>query len=118
MCCGRRADRHCCCAGPSPKHRALARKPCNPHHASPPPPGHDTTASLIAWATYALSQNREAEAKLVAEVDQVLGSCREFTGDHLQALKYVGAVVKEALRLWPPGEGGGVRGRKAAVRGG
>ena len=31
--------------------------------------GHDTTASLIAWATYFVSRNPQVEQKLLKEVD-------------------------------------------------
>ena len=35
--------------------------------------GHETTANALAWTWYLLSQNPEAEARLHAEVDEVLG---------------------------------------------
>ncbi len=35
--------------------------------------GHETTANSLAWAWYLLSQAPEVEAKLHAEIDQVLG---------------------------------------------
>jgi cytochrome P450 len=36
--------------------------------------GYETTANALAWTWYLLSQNPEAEAKLHAELDQVLGT--------------------------------------------
>ncbi len=36
--------------------------------------GHETTANAMTWTWYLLSQNREAEAKLHAELERVLGS--------------------------------------------
>src|SRR5262249_42899768 len=35
--------------------------------------GHETTANALAWTWYLLSQNPEAEARLHAELDAVLG---------------------------------------------
>lgn len=37
--------------------------------------GHDTTASMIAWCVYALTQHPEAERKLVQELDEVGCAC-------------------------------------------
>ena len=35
--------------------------------------GHETTANALTWTWYLLSQNPDAEAKLHAELDEVLG---------------------------------------------
>ncbi len=67
--------------------------------------GYETTANALAWTWYLLSQNPEAEAKLHAEVDHVLG-----TGDHSRlptladypALRYTEQVFAESMRLYPP----------------
>ena len=37
------------------------------------------------------------------EVDSVLGSRSEVAPEDITKLKYIGAVFKEALRLYPPG---------------
>jgi len=63
--------------------------------------GHETTASALNWTWYLLSQNREAEALLHAEID-----ARSFTDPSLsdmESLPYTKNVVDEALRLYPPG---------------
>jgi cytochrome P450 len=62
--------------------------------------GHETTANTLAWVWYLLSLHPEAEAKLHAELDQVLAD-RPPTFDDLPRLPYTDMVVTEALRLFP-----------------
>jgi cytochrome P450 len=63
--------------------------------------GHETTAIALSWTWYLLAQNPEAEAKLHAELDAVLGD-RPPTLDDLPRLPYTDWVIQEALRLYPP----------------
>jgi cytochrome P450 len=63
--------------------------------------GHETTANALTWTFYLLSQTPDAEAKLHAEIDQVLEGRRATMAD-LPRLPYVERVVTEALRLYPP----------------
>lgn len=63
--------------------------------------GHETTARTLTFAWYALSQNPEAQARLQAEVDQVLGD-RVPTADDLKQMPYALQAIKETLRLCPP----------------
>jgi cytochrome P450 len=63
--------------------------------------GHETTATALSWTWYLLSQNPEAERKLHAELDQVLGGRAASVGD-LPNLNYTGMVIDEAMRLYPP----------------
>jgi cytochrome P450 len=63
--------------------------------------GHETTANLLSWTLYALSQNPEVERKLHQELDRVLGS-RLPTLEDVRDLRYTALVVKEGLRLYPP----------------
>jgi cytochrome P450 len=63
--------------------------------------GHETTANALSWAWYLLSNHPEAEAKLHAELAQVLGG-RLPTFDDMPRLPYTTAVVRESLRLFPP----------------
>ena len=62
--------------------------------------GHETTANTLAWVWYLLSTHPEVEAKLHAELDDVLGD-RPPTFDDLPRLPYTEQVVTEALRLYP-----------------
>jgi cytochrome P450 len=63
--------------------------------------GHETTANALTWTWYLLTQNREAEAKLHAELAAVLGG-RLPGFDDLPRLRYTEHVFAEALRLFPP----------------
>lgn len=67
--------------------------------------GRDTTACLLTWACYMLSQNPEAETKMVAELDEVLAGKSPSLAT-LKAMPFTEAVVKETLRLYPsvPGD--------------
>jgi cytochrome P450 len=62
--------------------------------------GHETTASTLSWAWWLLAQNPPVEAKLHAELDDVLGD-RAPTFDDLAKLVYTGHVITESLRLYP-----------------
>ena len=63
--------------------------------------GHETTANALTWTWYLLSQNPVAEAKLHAELDDVLAG-RTPSIDDLPNLKYTENMVAESMRLFPP----------------
>jgi len=63
--------------------------------------GHETTANWLTWTWYLLSQNPEAEAKLHAEIDGVLGG-RLPSFEDVAQLKYTETVLAESMRLYPP----------------
>ena len=63
--------------------------------------GHDTTAQLLTWCWYLLSQNAEVESRLQAELEQVLAG-RTPTAADVPQLVYTRMVLDEALRLYPP----------------
>ncbi len=63
--------------------------------------GHETTALNLAWTFYLLTRHPEAEAKLLAELEEALGDRTPTVAD-LPRLRYAGAVIKESLRLYPP----------------
>ncbi|KAI0479830.1 cytochrome protein [Xylaria cf. heliscus] len=70
--------------------------------------GHDSTSSTICYCFYLLESHPEALAKLRAEHDAVFGSIEETASKLreqpllLNQLPYTTAVIKEALRLFPP----------------
>lgn len=66
--------------------------------------GHDTTATLLAYALWALGRNPQLQDRVVAEVAE-LGD-RELTPDDMSGLGYTVQVLHEALRLCPPGATG------------
>ena len=63
--------------------------------------GHETTALALSWTWYLLSQYPDVEAKLMAELESVL-SGRTPQVEDLPKMIYAEAIVKEALRLYPP----------------
>ncbi|KAI0028835.1 cytochrome P450 [Vararia minispora EC-137] len=63
--------------------------------------GLDTTVSSIYALFLALVLNPDVQAKAKAEVDRVVGSDRLPALADREALPYIGAIVKEALR-WNP----------------
>ena len=62
--------------------------------------GHETTASALTWSWYLLAQHPEAQQRLHAELDAVLGD-RPPGLDDLPHLPYTSGVFAEALRLYP-----------------
>ena len=63
--------------------------------------GHETTAIALTWTWWLLSRNPNAEARLHAELDEVLPGRSPSIGD-LPDLPYTQAVVSESIRLRPP----------------
>jgi cytochrome P450 len=61
--------------------------------------GHDTTATAIAFAFYALATNPEVRERFHAEVDAIDG---QPAVDDLDDLDVTERVVTETLRLFPP----------------
>lgn len=63
--------------------------------------GHDTTAMTLTWIFYHLSQSPTIEAKVLAEIEQVLGG-RLPTLDDIDKMPYTNMLIQEALRFYPP----------------
>ena len=66
--------------------------------------GHETTAVTMTWVWYLLSQHPAQEARLHAELDDVLGG-RAPTAEDLPNLPYTRMVIEEAMRIYPPAPG-------------
>lgn len=67
--------------------------------------GHDTTASTLSWIFYLLAENTEIQAKAREEIIENFGSdLHNFPASlsELEKLKYINAIIKETLRLYPP----------------
>jgi cytochrome P450 len=63
--------------------------------------GHETTAVALSWTWYLLSQHPAIEAKVHAELVEVLGGRRPTAAD-VPRLPYTRMVLAEAMRLYPP----------------
>ena len=63
--------------------------------------GHETTALLLSWTWYLLSEHPEVDARLGEELHRVLDG-RSPTVADLPRLPYTEKIVKESLRLYPP----------------
>jgi cytochrome P450 len=63
--------------------------------------GHETTAVALTFCFYLLATHPEADARLAAELDEVLAGKPPTTGD-IPRLRYTEWVVKETMRLYPP----------------
>jgi cytochrome P450 len=63
--------------------------------------GHETTANTLSWLWYLLAQHPEVEARMLAELDEVLGGRAPTVAD-LAQLHYTEMVLQETLRLFPP----------------
>ncbi|KAF2180863.1 cytochrome P450 [Zopfia rhizophila CBS 207.26] len=63
--------------------------------------GSETTATLLSGATWLLMKNRDKYDKLVKEVRSV-DKESNLTADRVRHMKYLVAVLEEALRWYPP----------------
>jgi cytochrome P450 len=64
--------------------------------------GHETTANTLTWTTFLLSKHPDVFERVREEADRVLGD-RRPTAEDVAKLEYTTAVLREALRLYPPG---------------
>jgi cytochrome P450 len=63
--------------------------------------GHETTALALMWTWYLLAMHPHAEARLHAELDDVLNG-RAPTAADVGRLPYTRMVLQESMRLYPP----------------
>ncbi len=63
--------------------------------------GHETTANLLTWTFVLLAQHPDVDARVHEEIERVCGSAPP-TFEQLGSLTYVGQVIDEAMRLYPP----------------
>eukprot|EP01018_Ginkgo_biloba_P003344 Gb_07315 [translate_table: standard] len=65
--------------------------------------GTDTVAILMEWILARLVLHQNVQAKIHEELDLVVGSFRKVTEADIPKLAYLQGVVKEVLRIHPPG---------------
>ena len=76
--------------------------------------GHDTTSTLMSWTFYELSRTPHALYSVRAELDDLFGPDTDPVAirskllgpggrELIHRMSYITAVIKETLRLWPPG---------------
>ena len=63
--------------------------------------GHETTALMLMWTLYLLTQHPEVDQKLFEEADRVLGG-RIPTQEDLDQMPYTEQVINESMRFFPP----------------
>lgn len=64
--------------------------------------GHETTALNLSWTWYLLATNPDVEQKLFDELDRVFHGRLPEPSDQTK-LPYTDKVLRESLRLYPPG---------------
>ena len=63
--------------------------------------GHETTALALSWSLLLLAGDPAVQERASAEARAALGDAPAGAG-HIAATPYVGQVIEEALRLYPP----------------
>ena len=65
--------------------------------------GTDTVAVLIEWILARMVLHQDTQTTVHNELDQVVGRSRAVEESDVASLTYLTAVIKEVLRLHPPG---------------
>nr|WOX58880.1 cytochrome P450 CYP82D47 [Phyla nodiflora] len=69
----------------------------------------DTTTIALIWALSLLLNHRDALKKAQEELDKHIGRERRVTESDITNLVYLHAIIKETMRLYPPGPLSGTR---------
>ncbi|XP_059642295.1 cytochrome P450 78A9-like [Cornus florida] len=65
--------------------------------------GTDTVAVLIEWILARMVLHQDIQSKVQGELDHIVGRSRPVKESDITSMVYLQAVVKEVLRLHPPG---------------
>jgi len=65
--------------------------------------GTDTVAILLEWILARMVLHPDIQAKAQAEIDTIVGRSQSVSDSDLPNLPYLHAIVKETLRMHPPG---------------
>ena len=63
--------------------------------------GYETTANAMCWLWYLLARNPDARARMLEEIDTVLGG-RTISLEDVSKLVWTTACLEESMRLFPP----------------
>jgi cytochrome P450 len=64
--------------------------------------GNETSSNALTWTLYLLSQNPEAEAKMLQEIDAKFRDGFELNYKTAGEFTYVKQVLEESMRIYPP----------------
>ncbi|MEU5897881.1 MULTISPECIES: cytochrome P450 [Streptomyces] len=64
---------------------------------------HHTTGVAVSWTLHLLGRHPEVAERVAAELDRVLGDRSAPDYGDLRELTYLDMVLKESMRLYPPG---------------
>ena len=64
--------------------------------------GNETSSNALSWTLYLLSQNPEAEQKMITEIDEKFNNGVELNYKTVGEYHYVKQVVEESMRIYPP----------------
>ncbi|MDB5283294.1 MAG: Unspecific monooxygenase, partial [Bacteroidota bacterium] len=64
--------------------------------------GNETSSNALSWMFYLLSQNPDAEAKMMKEIDDKFAAGVELSFSTVNQFTYVKQVIEESLRIYPP----------------
>ncbi|MCA6091938.1 cytochrome P450 [Streptomyces sp. SCA3-4] len=79
---------------------------------------HHTTGVAVSWALHLLGRHPEVAERVAGELDRVLGDRPAPGYADLRRLAYLGMVLKESMRLYPPGPYGARETTEALALGG
>ncbi|XP_067131382.1 cytochrome P450 4C1-like [Centruroides vittatus] len=67
--------------------------------------GHDTVAHAMSWTLYFLGRFPEVQEKVYLELQEIFENDinRDITIDDLTKMTYLECVIKESMRIYPPG---------------
>ncbi|PKA50363.1 Cytochrome P450 78A4 [Apostasia shenzhenica] len=65
--------------------------------------GTDTVAILLEWIMARMVLHPEIQAEAQAEIDSAVGNSRPVSDSDIPNLRYLQSIVKETLRMHPPG---------------
>ncbi|KAH9624145.1 hypothetical protein KSS87_012810 [Heliosperma pusillum] len=65
--------------------------------------GADTVATLLEWIMARMTMHPDIQAKAQEELDSCVGTDKAVQDSDIQNLPYLQAIVKEVLRMHPPG---------------